>query len=197
MRRLTALLASVTATAVLAAPATAGGGDNVVRASPTVDGTAIHRARVAVTTTGADTVDSTNLAEANPHDCTGCEGIAVAFQAVIATGHPSTFTPQNLAVAVNSNCTRCGAFAFAYQYVVTADDSAHLSGGSRRTIRDIRAQADQLVDAGLPYPELDARLKDLGAQFQTAVADGLRETNGHPRGGRDEEHTDALPAPTG
>jgi putative peptide zinc metalloprotease protein len=195
MRRLLVLI--TTFTVALAAPATAGGPDNVVRASPTADGAAIHRAHLQVVRTGADTVDSTNLAEANPHDCTGCEGIAVAFQAVIATGHPSTVTPQNLGVAVNSNCTGCGAFAFAYQYVVTADDDAHLAGSARSQIAGIRRQADDLVDAGLSYPELDARLQDLAAEFKQAVVDGLQDGGGHPRGGRDEERADAEPAPAG
>jgi putative peptide zinc metalloprotease protein len=195
MRRLLALIA--TFSVVLAAPATAGGPDNVVRASPSVDGATIHRAHLQVVRTAADTVDSTNLAEANPHDCTGCEGVAVAFQAIIATGGPSTVTPQNLAVAVNSNCTSCGAFAFAYQYFVTADGSGRLSPDARSTIRDIDRQAHDLADAGLPYPELDARLKDLGAQFKAAVVSGLQDTDNHPHGGRDEERADAKPQSSG
>jgi putative peptide zinc metalloprotease protein len=189
MRRLLALIA--TFTVLLAVPASAGGPDNVVRASPSTDGAKIHRARIQVTSTGSDTVDSTNLAEANPHDCTGCEGIAVAFQAVIVTGHPHTFTPQNLAIAVNSNCTGCGAFAFAYQYVVSTDGSSRLSRDSRREIGDIRDEADQLVDAGLPYPELDKRLQGLASRFQSAVTSGLRDTASHPHAEADSERQDA------
>jgi hypothetical protein len=98
---------------------------------------------------------------------------------------------------VNSNCTSCGAFAFAYQYVVTSDGSGHLSSAARRTIRDIDRQASDLADAGLAYPELDARLQDLAAQFKAAVVSGLQDTDGHPHGGRDEEHADAEPAPGG
>src|SRR5205085_6118441 len=109
-RRALALIA--TFTVVLAAPAVAGGPDHVVNASPTADSQSIHRSGVQVASTGSDTVDSTNLARATPHDCTGCEGIAVAFQAVIATGKPSNVSPNNFAVAVNSNCTSCRAFAF-------------------------------------------------------------------------------------
>ena len=106
MRRLLALTATVTV--CLAAPAAAGGPNHVVTASPTADGQKIHRAGVQVATTGADTVDSTNLARATPHDCTGCEGIAVAFQAVIATGHPSDVSPGlwNEIVAVLANHPR-------------------------------------------------------------------------------------------
>ena len=105
----------------LALPAVAGGPNNVVNTSPTSDGTHLHRASVQVTSTGAKSVTSSNLAIATPHDCTGCEGIAVAFQALIVTGGSSTISPTNAAVAVNTNCTSCGAFAYAYQYVVTAD----------------------------------------------------------------------------
>ena len=193
MRR---LLALVTTLGVLfAAPALAGGPDHVVTASPTGDAQQIHRSGVQVATTGADTVDSTNLARATPHDCTGCEGIAVAFQAVIAKGDPSTVSPTNAAAAVNSNCTSCGAFAFAYQYVVTADGPAHLSPDARAQVADIRQQAADLVDAGLPYDQLDARLHDLGDQFKAAIAGGLQSAGEHPHGGHAEERerTDGDP----
>jgi hypothetical protein len=72
MRRLLALIA--TFTVVLAVPAAAGGPDNVVRASPTVDGATIHRADVQVVRTGADTVDSTNLAERRARRARGRRG---------------------------------------------------------------------------------------------------------------------------
>ena len=187
MRRLLALV--TTLAVLLAAPALAGGPNHVVTASPASDGQALHRSGVQVATTGADTVDSTNLARALPHDCTGCEGIAVAFQAVIATGDPSTASPRNAAVAVNSNCTSCGAFAFAYQYYVTADGPTSLSDDGRAQVADIRARADQLVDAGLPYPDLDARLQELGAEFKAAVAGDLQSHGEHPRDGQVEERT--------
>src|SRR2546423_14658708 len=110
MRRTLALIAVFTV--ALAAPAAAGGPDHVVSVAPTADNQHMDRAGVQVAMTGSDTVDSTNLARATPHDCTGCEGSAVAFQAVIAHGNPSTVAPRNLAVAVNSQCNSCGAFAF-------------------------------------------------------------------------------------
>jgi putative peptide zinc metalloprotease protein len=172
MRRFAALI--VTFTVGLAVPASAGGPDNVVNASPTADGAQIHRAHVQVATTGADTVDSSNLALAHPHDCAGCEGVAVAFQAVIVRGDPSTVSPRNVAAAVNSDCTSCNAFAFAYQYVVSADGDAHLSDDARAQIDDIRAQADDLVDSGLPDDQLDAKLQALEADFKAAVRDGLQ-----------------------
>ena len=191
MRRV--LVLGATLTVCLVAPAAAGGPNHVVTASPTADGSQIHRAGVQAAVTGADSIDSTNLARAMPHDCTGCEGIAVAFQAVIYHGDPSNLSPTNTAVAVNSNCTHCGAFAFAYQYVVKADDGAQLSSDGRARIADIRSQATDAVDSGLPYDQLDARLKDLGAQFQAAVDDDLQSGGDHPRGGRDREDVDTQP----
>ena len=182
MRRFAALVATLTVW--LAAPATAGGPDNVVNASPTADGAQIHRAHVQVASTDADTVDSTNLALAHPHDCTGCEGISVAFQAVIVKGDPSTVSPRNVAAGVNTDCTSCGAFAFAYQYVVSAGD-AHLSDDARARIDDIRHQADDLVDSGLPYDQLDARLQALEADFKAAVRGGLQAP--HTEGARERE----------
>src|SRR5438552_18802798 len=103
MRRALVLIAVVFVT--LAAPAVAGGPDHVVTAAPAADGQQIHRSGMQVGITGADTVDSTNLARATPQHCTGCEGIAVAFQAVNAQGNPPTVAPRNAAHAVNSQCT--------------------------------------------------------------------------------------------
>src|SRR3954464_11762866 len=91
----------------LAAPTVAGGPDHFVDASPTGDGTAIHRADVEVTKTGSKTVDATNVAQAHPHDGPGWGGIAVAFQAVIVKHSPDTVEPRNIAAAVNSDCTSC------------------------------------------------------------------------------------------
>ena len=190
MRRLLALVATLTV--CLAAPAAAGGPNHVVTASPASDGQQIHHSGVQAAVTAADSIDSANIARATPHDCTGCEGIAVAFQAVIAKGDPSTVSPTNAAAAVNSNCTSCGAFAFAYQYVVTADGPAHLSPDARAQVADIRAQASDAVDSGLPYDQLDARLTDLATQFHDAVVSDLQSSAAHPHDGRAREDTDGA-----
>ena len=172
----------------LAAPAVAGGPQHRVEASPTVDGTAIHRADVQAVRIGGDTIDPGNAAVAAPHDCTGCEGIAVAFQAVVYKGSPSTIAPENVALAVNSNCTRCGAFAFAYQYAVRSDQK--LSDDARSEIAGIEDEARQAVDAGLSYPDLDARLHDLADRFKAAVDAGLTDE----RGRKELERHDEAPA---
>ena len=157
MRRIAALV--TTFTLALAFPAVAGGPNNVVKASPTTDGAHVYRVGVKVTSTGADSITSANLALAQPSGCTGCEGIAVAYQAVVVTGNPSDVTPTNAAIAVNTECTSCGAFAYAYQYVVSADRGTHLSSTGKAKIKDIRAEANRLARSGLPYPELDSRLR--------------------------------------
>src|SRR3954464_14444576 len=179
------LIAPVLAFALcLAAPAVGGGPVPRVEASPTVDGTAIHRADFQVVRIGGDTIDPGNAAVANPHDCTGCEGIAVAFQAVVYRGSPSTIAPENVAAAVNSNCTSCGAFAYAYQYAVNSDEK--LSADARAEIRAIEDEAQRDVDAGLPYPDLDAKLKDLADRFKAAVDGGLTDEHGRKAAERDD-----------
>jgi hypothetical protein len=190
--RLRRLLTSVAAFALcLATPAVAGGPQHRVEAAPTVDGTAIHRADVQFARIGGDTIDPGNAAVAFPHDCTGCEGVAVAFQAVIYKGSPHTIAPENAAVAVNDNCTRCGAFAFAYQYAVNSDE--RLSADARDEIAAIEDEARRDVDLGLSYPDLDARLHDLAARFKAAVDGGLTDEHGR----RPVERTDEEPAPAG
>jgi putative peptide zinc metalloprotease protein len=192
MRRVLAL--AITMTLSLALPAVAGGPNNVVNTSPTSDGAHMHRASVQVTSTGAKSVTSSNLAIATPHDCTGCEGIAVAFQALIVTGGSSTVSPTNAAVAVNANCTSCGAFAYAYQYVVTADRGTHLSKSGRAQVAAIRREAVEATNAGLSYPDLDARLTDLAAQFKAAVVADLEDAGADPHGDQPDADTDEAPA---
>jgi putative peptide zinc metalloprotease protein len=192
MRRLIALV--TTFTLWLAIPATAGGPNNVVQASPAADGLALHRASVKVGSTAAQSLDSSNVALAHPHDCTGCEGIAIAYQAVIVTGHPTTVSPSNAAVAVNSDCTSCGAFAYAYQYVVGADRGTHLSAAGRAKIAAIRSQANQLADSGLPFDELNAKLDALAVDFKAAVVDDLQNTGADPTNGTPDADVDEAPA---
>jgi putative peptide zinc metalloprotease protein len=190
--RFVALVISITV--LLAVPATAGGPNHVVIASPTADGAQLHHSSVQVASTGADSVDSTNLAQAAPSNCTGCEGIAVAFQAVIMTGNPNTVSPRNLAVAVNSNCTGCRAFAYAYQYVVSADPGTHLSAAGRAKVADIRSRAAALVTSDLPFDQLDADLDALAMQFKAAVVDDLEHTGAAPHDGIPEADADEAPA---
>ena len=68
---------------------------------------------------GGSTVGSENLAQATSVACTGCTTIAVAVQAVGATGDPSVVVPHNAAVASSAGCTSCEAYAYAYQYILT------------------------------------------------------------------------------
>lgn len=191
MRRTAVLV--MTFTLALAFPAVAGGPNNVVKASPTSDGAHVYRAGVNVTSTGADPITSTNLALAQPSGCTGCEGVAAAYQAVIVTGDPSDVRPVNAAVAVNSQCTSCGAYAYAYQYVVSADRGTHLSATGRAKIGNIRSEAKRLVHTGLPYPDLDERLEALAVKFKAAVVDDLERAGADPHHGEQTVDTDEAP----
>jgi hypothetical protein len=171
VRRRLVLLSSLIAVLV-APPAVAGAPgapDATVRAAAPDEGQTVLRSGVRVGQTRSDTVDSTNLAEAYAHDCTGCEAVAASLQSVVAIGSPATVAPTNAAVAVNQSCTGCKVFAYAYQYVVTTDRPFRLDGVEARTVRDVRREADALVHQGLPYPDLDARLHDLAGRFRAAI----------------------------
>jgi putative peptide zinc metalloprotease protein len=191
MRRTAALV--VTFTLALAFPAIAGGPNNVVKASPTTDGAKVYRTGVKVGSTGASSITSTNLALAQPSGCTGCEGIAAAYQAVIVTGNPSDVQPVNAAVAANSDCTSCVAYAYAYQYVVSADRGTHLSATGKARIKDIRDEANRLVRGGLT-PTLDADLTALAVKFKAAVVDDLDRAGADPHAGVAEADVDEAPA---
>jgi hypothetical protein len=185
MRRSVALLCSLVVCAI-AAPAAWAGPDASVTSTAPDEGMVVQHSGVAVNLTRSDTVDSTNLAQAYSHDCTGCEAIAASFQAVIAVGHPSNVVPQNVALAVNSSCTSCRTFAYAYQYVVSTDHLPQLTSDDRSTLRDFREQAAELATSELPFPELDARLHDLAQRFRAAVDAALARAHVHGHGDSDE-----------
>ena len=198
MRRLAAVLAvTIGLLGPAAVPAVAGGPDNVVSAESTVDAagapTSVIRTNLRASSTGTDELTSKNIAEAFSHDCTGCRAIAVAFQAVIATGHPHTVTPRNLAAGVNLRCTGCATFAFAFQYVVTTDGSAQLSDAGFAEVARIRQQIADAANSGVPFDQLDATLKDLAQQFRAAIDANLVHTGGSEGTPHEDEEMDEAP----
>ncbi|MEA2248813.1 MAG: hypothetical protein QOH46_3342 [Solirubrobacteraceae bacterium] len=200
MRRLIAVLTlTVALIASAALPAVAGGPNNDVfsEATATPEGTpaTVERSSLQVLPTGTDELTSRNVAQAYSHDCTGCRAVAVALQAVIVTGNPSTVAPVNVGAAVNERCSSCATYAFAYQYVVSADDVDDLSWSARRTIWQLRREADDLARSGLPFPELDAQLRDVAARLKAAVDAEIERSGSKRRDRREEEHSDIAPAP--
>jgi hypothetical protein len=154
-----------------------GGPNHFVKVDNHADATRETRGGVQVASTGAKRVTSTNLAVARAHDCSGCQALAAAYQAVFVKREPSELSPRNLAIAVNENCTGCGSFAFAYQYVLDTNGPAHLTKEGRDQIDAIRAEARQDLEAGLPYDVLDAELRDLAARFRTVIDTEMRRTH--------------------
>jgi hypothetical protein len=181
LRRIVALLVALTA--LLGAPALVGaqdtegsGPDNIVNVGNGTDATIAARGAVQVAPTGAERATPTNLAIARSHDCTGCQTLAAAYQAVFITGDPEYFSPRNAAVATNTDCEDCGAFAYAYQYVIDTDGPARLSDAGRDKVDDVRAEANRLLDSGMTYDQLDAELHELAQRFRAIVDSELRSS---------------------
>lgn len=181
MRRPVAL---VLATAAFAAPAavslaqspppTGGPSQNVIADNSTA-GTVVARSGVQAARGGAQSASPTNLAQASSHDCTGCQSLAAALQVVLIPQGANVVAPENVALATNVNCSHCGAFAYAYQYVVTVSKNTALDHDAHAAINQLRAEADQDVRAGLPYPELDSKLTQLSQRLRTIVDEGLND----------------------
>jgi hypothetical protein len=199
MRRLAAILALTTALLGLGAlPAVAGGPNNVVVSDATVDATGaatevVHSSMV-VGSTGTDEVTSANIARATAHDCTGCQAIAVAFQAVLMTGNPHVVTPRNIAVAENLSCNTCASFAFAFQYVVSTGGPAHLSPEGYQQVAALRQEVEQDLATDLTPEDLNARLEDIGARFKAVIDNDIVHTGGSPHDGEMREQEDVAPA---
>jgi hypothetical protein len=172
MTRKTVALAALTAALLTPALATGqmiDGPANIVQVENTTDQTLQSRARFSIARASASDTEAGNLAHAYSHDCTGCQSLAAAYQAVFVAGDNTNFSPQNAGVAVNANCSGCGSFAYAYQYVVTADRKPRFADGDRDKLDDLRGEASAALRGGLPYPEIDAKLKDIAVRFRALV----------------------------
>jgi putative peptide zinc metalloprotease protein len=190
----TIALTSALSALVLAVPgaATDGGANQVVLATTTDDGASTERSGLQFALLGGPTVGSDNLAEATSVSCTGCTTIAIAFQAVVATGNPSVVIPHNAAVAVNGGCTSCSTYAYAYQYVLTTNGSAHLSATGMTQIAALRAEVADLAGSGLSFDTLTARLDEFAIEFRSVV-DGSLVAAGNISDRTATRHIDAAP----
>jgi hypothetical protein len=200
MRRLVTILTLTTALLGLGAlPAVAGGPNNIVASDATVDATGaatfVTHSSMIVGSTGTDEVTSANVARAVAHDCTGCQAIAVAFQAVLVTGNPHTVTPRNIAFAENQSCDGCASFAFAFQYVVSTGGPAHLSPQGYQQVAALRREVEQDLATDLTPQDLNARLEDVGTRFKAVVHDDIVHAGGSPHDGELREQDDVTPAP--
>ena len=199
MRRLAAVFALTLALVGAAAPAAvAGGPDNIVISDSTVDATGaatfVARQRMVVQPTGTDELDSANVARATAHDCTGCQAIAVAFQAVLATGRPHVVAPRNLADAENINCNTCASFAFAFQYVVTTDGPERLSPEGMERLAALRQEVADDLATDLTPQDLNARLDDIRSRFKALVDAEIAKAGGTASDGEMHEQHAGTPA---
>lgn len=198
MRRISAILAASAALLAAAAPAASadaqgGGANNVVVATNSTDGTSVARSSLQTALLGGDTLMSSNIADAESHDCTGCRSVAVAVQAVFNSGGASTFEPANVATAVNANCLSCETFAYAFQYVVTPPGPVRLSRAGRRELTALRSEIADTAASGLPLDQLNAQLDVLTAEFKADIDHELRAA-GYPAGGDVKKQLDIAPA---
>jgi hypothetical protein len=116
-----------------------------------------------------DNLQSANVARADSTDCTDCRTVAVAVQAVLVKGGPSTAEPKNVAIAINQNCLNCTTYAFAYQYVVATEGRTLLTDRGRERIATLREQIDTAAHSDLSPDDLNARLRELAADFRSAI----------------------------
>jgi putative peptide zinc metalloprotease protein len=173
MRNLTRIfaLALTAVVLVLAGPAAARaeGADNVVVVVNTKDGRFLYRVSLKLQRAPGDVVDESNAAVAVA-SCDGCQTVAVALQALLVLGDPSTVTPDNLAFAFNLECSSCQTLATAYQYVLSIGGPVHLTAAGNRNVAAIRRELHALRHAGLTIVELQAQVDALANRLLDTLA---------------------------
>jgi hypothetical protein len=181
-----AALAAVALPSVSAVPAFAGG-DNTAVAINTKDGKTVYRIALHVTRNNGEVVTTGNAAVAVA-SCTGCETVAIAFQAVLITDDPSTISPVNLAFAENVLCDSCVTVADAVQVVVQTGGQVRLTPLGQQMLAQIRHDLHTLKQQDLALDQLicdpnnpiqlgcdptAAQLNVLAAQFAWVIATQL------------------------
>ena len=153
--------------------------DNVAAAVNTTDGKTVYAISLKIVQTDADTVDAVNAAVAVA-SCSDCQTVAIALEALLIVGEPTTFEPTNLALALNSGCTSCETLASAYQHIVQNDTRVRISGAGRREIAAIRSELQSLRNSGLDIFTIQQRVEEAAARF-IAVLENEVYPIGRPR----------------
>ncbi len=138
--------------------------DNVAVAANSSDGRTVYAISLKIVQTGADVVDATNAAVAAA-SCTDCQTVAIALEAVLVYGSPSTFDPANIALALNSGCTNCQTLASAYQDIVQNDTRVRITGAGRQQIAEIRRDLELLRSSGLDVVAVQQRVDEDAGRF--------------------------------
>ena len=150
-----------------------GGANNVVLASSTAGSLTSARSSVQVASYSGPSLTSSNIADAESSDCTGCTSVAAAFQIVLFSGKPAVYSPRNAATAGNSNCISCTSFAYANQIMVQTDDPAYLTGSGQTAVQQVRNQAAAVVTGPVSdftsLSAMCAQLDALASQLVTVL----------------------------
>ncbi|MDQ1373239.1 MAG: putative peptide zinc metalloprotease protein [Actinomycetota bacterium] len=155
--------------------------NNYVQSDNSSPAQQMAKSRVMVATSGKD-VTAENVAYSRSHDCTGCRTLAVAVEAVLVPGTPTTFTPKNVAVALNERCSSCATFAAAHQYVVQTGGPRKLSDSAEAKVERIGAQIRAVTNSGADFPTIDQQIDDLANQLWAVVNQDITAHGGHPSG---------------
>jgi putative peptide zinc metalloprotease protein len=138
--------------------------DNVAAAVNTKDGKSVFALSLKIVQTDSSTVDPVNAAVAVA-SCTDCQTVAIALEAVLVAGSPTTFEPTNIALAINSECSNCQTLAAAYQSVVQHDTRVRISGAGRRAIAAIRTDLQSLRNSELDIFVIWERVDQAAGRF--------------------------------
>jgi putative peptide zinc metalloprotease protein len=148
------------------------GGDNTAIAINTKDGSTVFKVAFAIRHVMSDVVDQSNAAVAVA-SCTQCTTVAIAIEIVLIENNPNVVTPTNIALAINVDCTLCVTVADAEQFLLSTNGPVHFDAEGNRLMAEVRRELEQLKHEDLTLDELLARLAQIRAQVEDALANHL------------------------
>jgi hypothetical protein len=116
----------------------------------------------------SNSINASNVADADSSHCTGCHSVAIAFQ-IIADGKvPSSVNADNFGSAVNVDCTDCQTLGVAYQFIMAKPTV--LSWSDAAKLYRIDRQLWSLYWSNAPADQIAGQVNYLAGQVESILA---------------------------
>ncbi|HKV29889.1 MAG TPA: hypothetical protein VJT14_02620 [Candidatus Dormibacteraeota bacterium] len=122
-------------------------------------------------------VTAINAADAEA-SCVHCQTAAVAIEAIIVIGYPSTFAPQNYAIALNTNCSFCDTGAYAGQFDLQYARPVQLTERGQEQVEALRDQLNELRHSALSSMAIVIQASAIRQQLEAVLKQNLVPVDG-------------------
>jgi len=117
----------------------------------------------------SNSINASNVADADASRCAGCHSVAIAFQIIADGTVPSSVNADNFGSAVNVDCADCQTLGVAYQFIMAKPTV--LSWSDELKLWHINKQLWSLYWSNAPADQIAGQVNDLAGQVESILAD--------------------------